>query len=140
LERPTVRRLHAIIEHQSKWLMGRRPEGGLFGGLWEFIGADATPNTELVPFLENAVREETGLDIRVREAVPAFEHQLSHRVFVVRGYICGLDGGELNEKGLKYEAFKWIRPHNLSKYGLSAITKRLVNTIVIARKTKPDNY
>jgi hypothetical protein len=106
----------------------------LFGGLWEFVGTDAVPNTEPVPYVENAVRDETGLEIRVREAMPAFDHQLTHRLFVVRAYICDLLDGKVYERGTRYEAFRWIRPHQLRHYGLSAITKRLVNMIVIKRK------
>jgi A/G-specific adenine glycosylase len=137
IERPTVRRLHAIITHAHRWLMGRRPEDGLFGGLWEFVGVDASPNTELVPYLEEAVKRETGLAIDVLEAMPAFEHQLSHRVFVVRAYLCQLRSNRpalLVKKGLKYEEFRWIHPTHVSRLGLSAITKRTINNLVLDKK------
>ncbi len=136
IDRPTVRRLHAVVFHAHKYLMGRRPEGGLFGGLWEFIGADAEPSTELVPYLEEAVKRETGLEIDVVESQPAFEHQLSHRVFVVRPYLCQLRGNNpgLAKKGLKYEEFRWIHPTHVSKLGLSAITKRIINALVLDKK------
>ncbi len=137
MDRPTVRRVHAIITHGHRWLMGRRPEEGLFGGLWEFVGADAAPNTELVPYLEESVKRETGLTIEVQEALPAFEHQLTHRVFVVRSYLCQLRTNNpalLSKKGLKYEEFKWVHPTHLSKLGLSSITKRMVNNLVLDKK------
>jgi A/G-specific adenine glycosylase len=137
IERPTVRRLHAIVFHAHRYLMGRRPEGGLFGGLWEFVGADAAPNTEQVPFLEEAVQRETNLVVEVVEAQAPFEHQLSHRVFVVRPYICQLKTnrpGVLAKKGLKYEEFRWVHPTHVARLGLSAITKRIINNLVLDKK------
>jgi A/G-specific adenine glycosylase len=135
-ERPTVRRLHAILEWKGKWLMGRRPEGGLFGGLWEFPGIDAPEAVEPVLALEQALRRETGLILRVREALPAFEHQLTHRVFSVRSFLCkgsALNGSSpLPEKGEIYTHFRWISPAGLSAVGISSITRRIHKLVIDA--------
>lgn len=136
IDRPTIRRLYAIVFHAHRFLLGRRPENGLFGGLWEFIGVDASPNTELVPYLEEAVKRETGLDVEVEESMAPFEHQLTHRQFVVRPYLCHLrrNTPALSKRGLKYEEFQWIHPTHLSRFGLSSITKRIVNSLVLEKK------
>ncbi len=140
-ERPTVRRLHAVIQHRGAWLFGQRPLEGLFGGLWEFPGTDAPAGVEPVNFLEEAVRRETGLKVRVREALNAFEHQLSHRVFSVRSFLCEpayvrlrrtsagrpVAGGRLRKKGRQYRRFRWVSAKKLSRLGISSITKRIIN-------------
>jgi A/G-specific adenine glycosylase len=131
-ERPTVRRLFAVLENEGKWLMGQRPPEGLFGGLWEFIGVDAPSGVEPVHHLEEAVQRELGFKVQVRQAIPAFEHQLSHRVFVVRAFYCqSLTTGPdlLPKRGRHYEKFKWIAPSRFEQHGISSITQRILNHI-----------
>ncbi len=134
IDRPAIRRLYAVLKHENKWLVAQRPKEGLFGGLWEFIGVDASPGIEPVSLLEEAVLRETGLYVRVQQAIPAFEHQLTHRVFTVRSFICEpLKGrsASVRKKGTFYERFKWIGPADLEKMGVSAITKRISTQIVV---------
>ena len=127
MERPTVRRLHAIIERKGKWLMGQRPAQGLFGGLWEFPGLDAPEGVEPVNALEDTIKEETGLMIRVRQALPAFEQQLTHRVFSVRSFLCDVVGASATvlRKGKNYSSFRWVSPGQLSQLGISSIMRRM---------------
>jgi len=129
ISRPTVRKLHAIIEWKGKWLMGQRPEGGLFGGLWEFPGIDVPEKTEPVLALEEAMKEETGLKVRVRQALPAFDQQLTHRVFLVRSFLCEPYAGDgpvgLPVRSANYTFFRWVSPAGMSLLGISAITKRM---------------
>ncbi len=137
IARPTVRKLHAIIEWKGKWLMGQRPEGGLFGGLWEFPGIDVPAGTEPVLALEEAMKRETGLKIRVRQALPAFDQQLTHRVFLVRSFLCEPYATDLPVtlpgKSENHTSFRWVSPGGLGLLGISAITKRMV---LLARRPK----
>lgn len=128
IERPTIRRLHAVVERKGKWLMGQRPPQGLFGGLWEFPGLDAPEGTEPVNALEESIQQETGLLVRVRQALPAFEQQLTHRVFFVRTFLCEVAAtpGSLLRKGKNYSSFRWVLPDELSQLGISSITRRMV--------------
>lgn len=130
MERPLVRRLFAVLSHKDKWLMGRRPKEGLFGGLWEFVGFDAPLGEEPVPFLEKKVARETGISVRVKEALTAFEHQLTHRIYTVRPFRVEPQkkGSRVSLKkgGEEYEKFKWISPVMVNKFGISSITKRIL--------------
>jgi len=129
-ERPTVRRLYAVISRKGAWLMGQRPKEGLFGGLWEFPGFDVPSGEEPIPFLERGVFKETGVPIRVKESVTAFEHQLTHRIYAVRPFIAEISHRagrwRLKAKGEIYEKFRWIAPAAISRHGISAITKRIL--------------
>jgi A/G-specific adenine glycosylase len=132
-EIPIVRRLFAVVEHQGKWLMGQRPKQGLFGGLWEFMGVDAPGGLEPVPFLEENVRRETGLSVRVRQALPAFDHQLSHRLFVVRPFLCERIKKDrlssLNRRGADYDRFRWVSPTAFHRMGISSVTKKIITAL-----------
>lgn len=128
-ERPTVRRLFAVLRFEGKWLMAQRPPEGLFGGLWEFPGVDAPSGVEPVQYLEEAVRQEVNFKIRVQQALPPFEHQLSHRIFVIRSFLCRpmTTGADLlPKKSAHYDKFKWVAPSKLKRLGLSSITQRIL--------------
>lgn len=134
LERPTLRRVHAALAHQGKWLVGQRPRDGLFGGLWEFPGVDISGGTEPVLHLEETLGRELGLSFRVRQAVPAFEHQLTHRILLVRAYVCDLSKGvrppvKLN-KTANYQRFKWVTGPQLDRMGISSITKKTLAEVL----------
>lgn len=130
LERPTVRRLHAVVSNKGQWLVGQRPRDGLFGGLWEFPGVDIPAGTEPVLHLEQTLGEELNLKFRVRQAVPAFEHHLSHRVLLIRTYICDILAGaripSRFPKNDNYQRFKWVPLAQLNRMGISSITKKIM--------------
>jgi A/G-specific adenine glycosylase len=138
LERPTVRWLSGVVESGGKWLMGQRPHNGLFGGLWEFVGTEAPKAEEPVPHLEGFIHKEVDLKVRVYESIPAFEHQLTHRILVIRPFLAILEGGKPNPrlpaKGSQYEGFKWIRPADISRMGVSSVTQRIINTLTTKLK------
>lgn len=128
IDRPRIKRLFAVIKHQGKWLMGQRPKGGLFGGLWEFIGVDAPSGLEPTLYLEEAVLKTTNLKVIVQEALSHFEHHLSHRVLIVRPFLCELKGKQAIslQKGAEvYTSVRWVSPSQLNRYGISSITKRI---------------
>jgi A/G-specific adenine glycosylase len=132
-ERPTVRRLHAAIEWNGKWLLGQRPQQGLFGGLWEFIGFDAPAGIEPVHFLEEAVQDEIGFGVQVKQALPAFDHQLTHRVFQVRSFICEplTTGPDLiPPKTARYDRLKWMDLVDEVPVGISAVTQRIRDALI----------
>jgi A/G-specific adenine glycosylase len=133
-ERQTIRRFYAPIRFQDKWLVGLRPRDGLFGGLWEFPGIDAPSKIEPVPYLEKRLGEALGFEIRVKEALPAFEHQLSHRIFIVRTFLSEPLRTEdklepLISEDLPYQKFQWVGLEKLKKMGISAITSRIIGEL-----------
>ncbi len=130
MERPTVRKLYAVIEWKGKWLLAQRPREGLFGGLWEFPGVEGAVDVEPIPALESGVASETGWPVRVKKALPSFEHHLTHRVFQVRPFLCEpvaapKSGGSPVETSGLYERFQWVKLSELESLGISAITTRI---------------
>jgi A/G-specific adenine glycosylase len=129
-ERPRVRKLYAVIERGGRWLVAQRPREGLFGGLWEFPGVEGPAAGEPIPALEAEVGREVGWPVRVKKALTAFEHHLTHRVFQVRPFLCEPAGKSAkaptgpDSAGI-YERFQWVAPADLESLGISAITKRI---------------
>lgn len=133
LERPTMRCLYAIVQHEGRWLMGQRPKDGLFGGLWEFLGVSASQGVNPVIYLEETVEEEMGFPIIVKQSLPAFTHQLTHKIMIIRPYLCEVKGKKKKigfpKKGAHYERFRWMEPSKSGQLGISSITKRIISQL-----------
>jgi A/G-specific adenine glycosylase len=52
-----------IIEKNGKFLISKRPDSGLLGGLWEFPGGKREPGESLDETLRREIREELGVGI-----------------------------------------------------------------------------
>lgn len=132
-ERPVVRRLYAAIEWQGKWLLGQRPKEGLFGGLWEFVGFDAPSGIEPIQYLEESVQKEIGFAVQVKRALPAFDHQLTHRIFLVRSFVCEpqTTGPDLlPKKTPRYDRLKWTDLTKKTPVGFSVITQKIRSELI----------
>jgi A/G-specific adenine glycosylase len=66
----------AVVRRGERALLGRRPEGGLFGGLWEPPMVEAASLAEAAPALAALGVEPTALAVAAGEPV---RHVLSHR-------------------------------------------------------------
>jgi adenine-specific DNA glycosylase len=115
----------------GKWLAAQRSRDGLFGGLWEFPGIDTPTGIEPVPYLEQKLGEMLGFDMRVKQALAAFEHQLSHRIFLVKPFFCEPVRKEepleaMTHEELPYAKYQWVTLEKFQNMGISAITSRIV--------------
>lgn len=83
------RRAFAVVESGGRLLLVRNPARGLLAGLWSLPGGLAS-----VP-LEDAVREQTGVSVRLEAKAASARHQFSHRTWemeVRRGRAVGSAG------------------------------------------------
>lgn len=105
---PLLARTHVWIEEAGQIVVGRRPTGGLFGGLWE------------LPDLDAAKRLGVTIDL---EPVAHLSQVLTHRrleVTVVRGR------GLARETDPGYEAIKRVRIADVETLGVAAVTAAIV--------------
>jgi mutator protein MutT len=68
----------AVVRHADRVLIGRRPEGVPLAGLWEFPGGKVRPDESPEEAAVRECREETGLEIRLRDRLATVEHQYAH--------------------------------------------------------------
>jgi A/G-specific adenine glycosylase len=69
------RRAFAVVESGGRLLLVRNPERGLLAGLWSLPGGLAGEA------LEDAVREQTGVSVRLEGKAASARHQFSHRTW-----------------------------------------------------------
>ncbi len=53
----------AIVEHEGRYLIQKRPEKGLLAGLWEFPGGKVEPGESPARALRREIREELGTEL-----------------------------------------------------------------------------
>ena len=68
----------AVIEQNGAYLVGRRPEKGLLGGLWEFPGGKVMTGESLEDALIRECREELGIEVQPKALLATIDHAYTH--------------------------------------------------------------
>jgi A/G-specific adenine glycosylase len=76
--RPTVRAAIVALRAGNRFLVQKRPERGLLGGLWEFPGGKIEPGETPEAAAHRELLEETGLEVAELQARGIVRHAYSH--------------------------------------------------------------
>jgi len=98
----------AVIERDGRYLVGRRPHGGMLGGLWEFPGGKVEKGEDHALALARECREELGVEVRVGGLVACVRHAYTHFRIVMSVYRCTITGGE--PAALAHTELRWVAP------------------------------
>jgi A/G-specific adenine glycosylase len=125
-----TRRIEAvvgIIERDGAYLIRKRPEGGLLGGLWEFPGGKRERGEARVTALRRELREEIGVPSRDEEFLVKVRHAYTEYEVDLYAYRCRLAGDPRPRPG----RLKWATLRALRRYpfpsGSAKIIRRLEN-------------
>ena len=119
--RPTVRLVTLVICHRTEVLLVRRPELGLWGGLWEPPTLTLEDEEDEEVGLKRLVTLRLGIDLSVTDAtaLPPFGHILSHRNLRFSPFVLRKSSvPRLRLHG--YSAHRLIDPTQPQALGLSA--------------------
>jgi A/G-specific adenine glycosylase len=103
-----------VIWKRGKILIARRQESGMLGGLWEFPGGQQAKGETLQQTAARGIRKETGLTVRVGEAMIVVKHAYSHFRITLTAFRCTWVSGTARPEAAT--ALKWISPAELSSY------------------------
>lgn len=117
----------AVIRRNGRYLIGRRPAGGLLGGLWEFPGGKVEPGESHEQALTREVREETGIEIRVGEKIATVDHAYSHFTVTLHVYACQAAAGKPEAR--YHTVLKWVTRKDLDKYAFPAANRRFLKEL-----------
>lgn len=125
---PHVNASAAIIEEDGAVLLGRRPEGKLLGGLWEFPGGKQEPGETLEECLQREIREELGIEILVLHLLGTFEHAYSHYAVAVHAFECQRAGGEPQVRD--HSAIEWVHIERLDDYPMGKVDRMIADQLM----------
>lgn len=125
---PTARVLAAVIEHDGRYLLGRRPAEKRHGGLWEFPGGKVEVGETDAEAMARELREELDLTLVTlgaqrfvaRDGTSPFEIVFVDTI--VRG----------TPRALEHSALAWISPAKFSEYVLAPSDQVFAQSMVRA--------
>lgn len=107
-------------------LIGRRPERGLLGGLWELPGGRREPGETREDALRRVMREEWGMGVTVGTRLASLPHAFSHFRITLHGFPCRRTNGRPRTA----REWRWERPETLSGLAFPRAYRRLIEMVL----------
>lgn len=103
---PTVEVGAGVVwRDETTFLVARRKEEGMLGGLWEFPGGKREPGESFPDCVRRELREELDIEVAVGELLLVVRHSYSHFNLRMPVHHCRWTGGE--PKTLDCADFRW---------------------------------
>ena len=116
----------AFVVNNDKILVLRESEQyeeGVHAGKFDVIGGRLEPGEDLCESALREIKEETDLNIEVKQYIGNINHQYSHFKINVKLYKCQYISGEA--KPLSSQQVKWINKKNINKFTFPTATHKL---------------
>jgi len=78
----------AVVKHQARWLVGKRPAGRPLAGYWEFPGGKVLPAEIPAAAAQRECQEETGLVVRIDAQLAEYVHHYQHATLMLSFFLC----------------------------------------------------
>jgi A/G-specific adenine glycosylase len=113
----------AVVEHDGRLLLVRRPLDARLGGMWAFPAEVRRPGETVAAAAERAAREGLELEVRAGAPIGTVQHAFTHVRASYHAVRCTLLSGE--PRALRYDAWAWATPSELDSYALPVAQKRI---------------
>jgi len=124
---PSREAVAALLWRGERFLVTRRPDTGLLGGLWELPGGRVEVKEPRRAALHREMMEELGLRVAVVGEEPPVRHAYSH--FKVRLWAYHCLPLRTGEDPVTERPFRWIRPEEISGLAFPAATLKVFRGI-----------
>ena len=126
-ESETVEVALALIWHDGKLLLTRRPEGTHLAGYWEFPGGKIDPGESPESCVEREVFEELGLRVRAGARRETLSHAYPERKVILVPIECTLEQSGFGiARSVEY---CWVDPAALPDYKLPPANAALIRKL-----------
>jgi len=106
----------AVVQHEGRVLIGRRPAGAPLAGLWEFPGGKVREGETAEQAAARECLEETGLVVRIVAALGEVVHQYGHGP--VRLHFLRVE--PVAPSAVPRQPFRWVPAAELDRYEFPA--------------------
>ncbi len=114
----------AILIHDGRILIARRPTGDRLAGLWEFPGGKLENNETPGEGLKRELYEEFGIRTRIGAFFAQTEYRYDHLAVRLLVYRAELEEGEL--KPVAHDAIRWVTPQQMHHYRFAPADRPIV--------------
>jgi mutator protein MutT len=123
----------AVIRRDRKILITQRLADAHLAGLWEFPGGKVEPGESFEGALCREIREELGVEIRVKDEFFTVEHDYPTKSVRLHFFNCTIVEGEPEARDVA--DFQWVLPPELSQYEFPPADAELISRL--AREVLP---
>ena len=116
-----------VCRKGDRMLVAKRRAEGLLGGLWEFPGGKRKDGESFERALVREFREETGVEVDVREPLMTVDHRYSHFAVTLHVYECRWRSGRA--RSIENAGVKWVRVGDLASLAWPAANRRIVERL-----------
>jgi len=103
-----------VIVKGDEFLITRRPQNGLLGGLWEFPGGKINPAESPLAACRREIKEETGLIVKQMAHLTQIKHAYTHFKIIMDVFVCRYSRGKVTLNGPV--DFRWVSSRALRRY------------------------
>ena len=121
----------AVVQHRDRFLIGRRPQGVVLGGYWEFPGGKVESGETPQQTAQRECQEETGLIVTVNDELLRHTQQYDHGSVELFFFACCLD----DPQPAPQQPYRWVPRNELSRYDFPQGNERLLNQLLAAHKS-----
>lgn len=118
----------AVIRRRSgEYLIARRLERGMLGGLWEFPGGSREPGETLPECIARELYEEMRLRIKVGNRCTVVHHAYSHFTIDLHAYHAVITSGRPH--CIECSDYAWVKPEAFSRYAFSKADLSIIEAL-----------
>ena len=114
-------------DDRGRILMGRRPDEGLLGGLWELPGGEIEPDDTRPAGVRRWLKERTGLQGEVGPRLASVQHVFTHRRLTLEVYRVTAKTDDLRAHW--YTETRWVDRDALDEIPLSRLTQKVLTAV-----------
>ena len=119
----TIETVIAVFSKGGKYLIQKRPAGGILAGLWEFPGGKREPGESLEAALRREIREELGAEVGRAKFLIQVEHAYTRFQVRLSAFECSLS----SEPKLDKNTHRWVSLRSLRHYPFHSGSSKIVN-------------
>ncbi|MCL7966382.1 MAG: A/G-specific adenine glycosylase [marine benthic group bacterium] len=114
----------AVLRKEGRVLIGKRPEHGLLGGLWEFPGGKIEAGEAPRQAAARELQEEMCIEATIGRSIAVIPHAFSHFRITLHAFEAAWVSGE--PCGRAVTEWRWVRPEELSAYAFPAANRDIL--------------
>ncbi|MEL6820341.1 MAG: A/G-specific adenine glycosylase [Calditrichota bacterium] len=117
-----------VIKRDNRFLIVRRPENGLLGGLWEFPSGKTEGDVITELDCVESVRNTVGLEVSVNRKIATVKHAYSHFKVEMDVFACSYQDGTVQLK--EASDYRWVTREELADYAFPGVNNKFLPLIL----------
>ncbi len=126
-ELPQVTRVSLVLRSGDRFLIARRPEGKLLGGLWEFPGGKLEDGEELLEGLKREAQDGLGLRLRAPTQLGTYRQSYTH--YQVTAHVFRAEIDPQSPLVRERSGHKWVTAGALDEYPMGKIDRSIAQAL-----------